>query len=81
MSSGSIDSFERAARLVEIGNVWDKSIDQSSLEDQDKQQIGVFVRRFTVTYSDGLVATAALKVLDLQFHVGSNTCPPVTVAL
>ena len=67
MSYGSIDSFERAARLVEIGNFWDKSIDQSTLKGQDKQQIGFFVIRFTVKYSDRLVATAALKVLDFQF--------------
>ena len=44
-------------------NFWHKSVDQSSLEDQDKQQIGFFVIRFTVEYSDRLVATTTLKVL------------------
>ena len=47
-------------------NVWHKSADQSCLEDQDKQQISFFVVRFTVKYSDRLVATAALKVLEFQ---------------
>ena len=41
-------------------------VDQSSLEDHDKQQIGLFEIRFTVKYSDQLVATASLKVLDFQ---------------
>ena len=59
-------SFEWAARLVEFGNCWHKSVDQSSIEDQDKQQIGFFVTRFTVKYSDRLFATAALKVLEFQ---------------
>ena len=36
------------------------------LKDQDKQQIGFFVTRFTVKYSDRLVTTAALKVLEFQ---------------
>ena len=40
-----------------------KSVDQSSLEDQDKQQIGFFIIRFTAEYSDRLVATTTLKVL------------------
>ena len=44
-------------------NFWCKSVDQSNLEDQDKQQIGFFVIRFTVKYSDRLVATTTLKVL------------------
>ena len=39
-------------------------ISLSSLEDQDKQQICFFVIRFTVKYSDRLVATASIKVLD-----------------
>ena len=39
------------------GNFWHKSVDQSSLEDQDKQQIGFFFIRFTVKYSDRLCAT------------------------
>ena len=65
-------TFERAARLVgfesslSISGIL-KSVDQSSLEDQDKQQIGFFVIRFTVKYSYRLVATAALNVLDFQF--------------
>ena len=59
--------FERAAQLVDFRNFWHKSVDQSSLEDQDKQQIGFFVIRFTEKYSDQLVATASLKVLDFQF--------------
>ena len=66
MSSGSIDSFERTVRLVEFGNFWHKSVDHASLEDQDKQRIRFFVIRFTVKYSDRLVTTAALKVLDFQ---------------
>ena len=63
--------FEQAARLVKFGNFWHKSVDQSSLEDQDKQQIGFFVIHFTEKYSDrlveGLVATASLKVLDFHY--------------
>ena len=66
MSSGSVDSFEWTSPLVEFGNFWHKSVDQSSLEDQDKQRIRFFVIRFTVKYSDRLVATAALKVLNFQ---------------
>ena len=50
---------------------WHKSVDQSSLEDQDKQQISFFVTPFTVKYSDRLVATAALKVLDFLNVLGS----------
>ena len=59
-------SFEWAARLIEFGNFWHKSVDQSSLEDQDKQQIDFYVIRFTKKYSNRLVATASLKVLDFQ---------------
>ena len=71
--------FERTARLVEFGNFWHKSADQSSLEDQDKQHISFFVIRFTVKYCDLLVATAVLKVLDVlpRFWI----CSPVTAAL
>ena len=54
ISSGSIVLL--AAWLVEL----------ISLEDHDKQQIGFFEIRFTVKYSDRLVATALLKVLDFQ---------------
>ena len=43
-----------------------KSVDQSSLEDQDKQQISSFVIPFTEKYSDRLVVTASLKALELQ---------------
>ena len=57
-------SFERTARLVEFGNFWHKSVDQSSLEDQDKQQICFLVFLFTVEHSDRFVATASIKVLD-----------------
>ena len=53
--------------MVEFRNFWHKSVGQSSLEDQDKEQISFFVIRFTAKYSDWLVTTAALKVLDLQF--------------
>ena len=59
--------------MVEFGNFWHSlnSLLESSLEDQDKQQISFFVIHFTVKYSDLLVATAApgtaLKVLDFQF--------------
>ena len=52
------------------GQVWEflaKSADRSSLEDQDKQQISFFLIHFTVKYSDRLVATTMLKVLDLKF--------------
>ena len=56
--------------------LWHKSANQCSLEDRDKQQISFFVMHFTVRYSDWLVTTAMLKVLD-----GSGICPPVTVAL
>ena len=55
--------------MVEFGNFWHKSADQSSPEDQDKQQISFFIIRFTVKYSDLLVATAAksyrLQCLEL----------------
>jgi len=37
------------------------------LEDQDKQQIRFFVIHFSLKYSDRLVATASLEVLDFQF--------------
>ena len=60
MSPGSI-VFGMSGRLGLFGNFWHKLADQSSLEDQDKQQISFFVIRFTVKYSDRLVATAALK--------------------
>ena len=74
MSSGSI--------VFEFGNFWHKLADQSSLKDQDKQQIGFFVIRFTVRYSDRLVATASIKVLDFLCHAkGCGICPPVTPAL
>ena len=64
--------------MVEFGNFWHKSADQSSLEDQDKQQLSFFVIRFTVKYSDRLVATTRLKVFDFQ-----DFCdlPPVNAAL
>ena len=82
-SSGGLSHlFERTARVVEFGNFWPKSADQSSLEDQDKQQLSFFVIRFTVKYSDRLVATAGLKVFDFLCHAkGSGICPPVTPAL
>ena len=55
-------SFERAARLGLSGI--SQLPDHCSLEDQDKQQIGFFIIRFTVEYSDRLVATTTLwKVL------------------
>ena len=59
--------FEQTAWLIEFGNFWHESVDQSSLEDQDKQQIRFFIIRFTVEYSDRRLATAVLKVLDFQF--------------
>ena len=69
-------SFERTARLVEFGNFWHKSVDQSSLEDQDKQQIGFFVIRFTVKSSDRLLANFSFPT-----HEGSGICLPVSAAL
>ena len=60
MSSGSI-VFIWAGCSAQ--NFWPKSVDQSSLEDQDEQQIGFFIIRFTAEYSDRLVATTTLKVL------------------
>ena len=68
MFPGSI-VFVMSGRLGLLGNFWRKLADQSSLEDQDKQQLSFFVIRFTVKYSDRLVATAVLKgpkVLDFQ---------------
>ena len=68
MSSDSIVFVrQRTARVVKFGNFCHKSADQSSLEDLDKQQISFFVIRFTMEYSDRLVATAAPKTLDFQF--------------
>ena len=58
--------YELTARTVREFIFWHKSADQFSLEDQDKQQICFFVIRFIVKYSDRLVATTVLKVLDLQ---------------
>ena len=52
--------------MVEFGNFWHNSADQSSLGVQEKQQINFFVIRFTVKYSDRLVAIAPLNVLDFQ---------------
>ena len=57
--------FVMSGRLGHFGNFWHKSA-QSSLEDQDKQQISFFVIRFTVKYSDWQVATTTLKVLDFR---------------
>ena len=53
--------------MVEFGNFWHKAANQCSLKDQDRQQISFFVICFTVRYSDWLVTTAMLKVLDFQF--------------
>ena len=67
ISSGSIvfvTGVVMSGRLGLLGNFWHKPADQSSLEDQDKQQISFLVICFTVKYSDRLVVTAALKVLD-----------------
>ena len=61
-------SFERTARVVEFGNFWHRSADQSPLEDQDKQKISFFVIRFTVEHSDRLVTTPALKVSTSNFR-------------
>ena len=55
----------RLSGLLKFGNFRHKSVDQSSLEDQDRQQIGFLVIRFPVKYSDRLVAAASIKVLDL----------------
>ena len=43
------------------------SVDKSSLQNQDEQQISFFVLRSPVDYSDRRVETAELKVLDFQF--------------
>ena len=68
MSSGSI--------VFEFGNFWHKLADQSSLKDQDKQQIGFFVIRFTVKSSDRLLANFSFPT-----HEGSGICLPVSAAL
>ena len=59
MSPSSI-VFVMSGRLGLFGNFWHLA-DQSSLEDQDKQKISFFIIRFTVKYSDRLVAAAVLK--------------------
>ena len=60
MFPGSI-VFAMNGRLWLFGNFWHKLADHSSLEDQDKQQLSFFVKRFTMKYSDRLVATAVIK--------------------
>ena len=63
--------------LSSLGISGNKSADKSSLQDQDKQQITFFVIRSSVTYSDRLVETTELKVLDFQIPEGFGICPTV----
>ena len=44
--------------LSSLGISGNESVDKSSLQDQDKQQISFFVIRFPMKYSDRLVTTA-----------------------
>ena len=53
--------------LSSLGISGNKSADKSSLQCQDKQQIRFLVIRSPVNYSDRLVETTELKVLDFQF--------------
>ena len=60
ISPGSI-IFIMSRQLGLFGNFWHELADQSSLEDQDKQQRSFFIIRFPVKYSDRLVTTTLLR--------------------
>ena len=73
ISPGSI-IFIMSGGLGLFGTFWHKLADQSSLEDQDKQQIGVFVTSFTVKYSDRLVASSRVPMPEDAWDLSACHC-------